>query len=71
MSPCKFNLSSIAVSDLSKLILTSKEMSDYVEEYRNSKQGRKKFLMEYDTHHMERTENWPSDIIHSFFRLGE
>ena len=71
MSPCKFNLSSIAVSDLSKLILTSKEMNDYVEEYRNSKQGRKKFLMEYDTHHMERTENWPSDIIHSFFRLGE
>ena len=46
-------------------------MNDYVEEYRNSKQGRKKFLMEYDTHHMERTENWPSDIIHSFFRLGE
>lgn len=55
---------------MSKLLLASKEMSDYVEEYRGSKQGRKKFLMDFDAHHVERTENWPSDIIHAYFRLG-
>ncbi|XP_067932929.1 F-box only protein 47-like [Watersipora subatra] len=60
----------LTVTDLSKLALASKALCKDVEDYRGTVYGRKKFLLNVDVHSMERTENWPSDAIHAYFRLG-
>jgi len=58
------------VVDLSVLALTSKYFCEFIEEYRFTKRGKQKFLLDLDVHSIERTEGWPTDTIHSFFRLG-
>lgn len=59
------------VLDLSKVALSSKSMCQHIEDYRTTKAGRRKFLLETDVHSLERTKTWPADIIHAFFRLGK
>ena len=71
MHHCFKCVNSISVIDLSKFGIVSKTILQVIEQYRKeTRDGQRKFLLDFDVHSLERFGNWPSDAIHSYFRLG-